>query len=115
MRINEGILAGLVEQATDELPFLILPTQEIGYSAEHEAFPGTLSQQPAALIDSWTSIIGQAAALDFRRFLMFNSHGGNSDLMRITARSYPHKIRVTPVRIEHQKTTEIECRCLPNN
>ena len=86
LRINEGILAALVEQATEELPFLILPTQEIGYSAEHEAFPGTLSQQPAALMDSWTSIIGQAAALDFRRFLMFNSHGGNSDLMRITAR-----------------------------
>lgn len=86
LRINEGILSALVKQVSDELPFLILPIQEIGYSAEHKAFTGTLSQEPAALIEGWTSIIRQAAAIGFRRFLMFNSHGGNSDLMRITAR-----------------------------
>ena len=86
LRINEGILAALVERAPDSLPFLILPSQEVGYSAEHEAFPGSLSHGPAALIESWTSIVGQAAALGFRRFLLFNSHGGNSDLMRVTAR-----------------------------
>ncbi|MEC8203722.1 MAG: creatininase family protein, partial [Pseudomonadota bacterium] len=63
LRINEGILAALVERAPDSLPFLILPSQEVGYSAEHEAFPGSLSYGPAALIESWTSIVGQAAAL----------------------------------------------------
>jgi len=86
LRINEGILAALVERAPDTLSFLILPTQEVGYSAEHEAFPGSLSHGPAALIESWTSVVGQAAALGFRRFLLFNTHGGNSDLMRVTAR-----------------------------
>jgi creatinine amidohydrolase len=86
LRINEGILSSVVECAPDDLQFLILPLQSIGYSAEHEAFPGTLSYPPAALIDHWTTTIAQAAALGFRRFLLFNSHGGNSDLMRIAVR-----------------------------
>lgn len=86
LRINEGILAAVVEGAPDDLPFLILPPQSIGYSAEHEAFPGTLSYPPAALIEHWTTTAAQAAALGFQRFLLFNSHGGNSDLMRIAVR-----------------------------
>ena len=86
LRINEGVMSAVADAAPNDLPFLILPTQAVGYSAEHEAFPGTLSQSPAALIESWTSLVGQAAALGFRRFLLFNSHGGSSDLMRVAAR-----------------------------
>lgn len=86
LRINEGILSAVVERAPDNLPFVILPSQSIGYSAEHEAFPGTLSYPPSTLIDHWTTTVAQAAALGFRRFILFNSHGGNSDLMRIAVR-----------------------------
>lgn len=86
LRINEAILEEAVASAPDQLPFVILPSQPIGFSAEHEAFPGTLTYPPATVLDLWTSSIGQAAALGFRRFLLFNTHGGNSDLMRVAAR-----------------------------
>lgn len=97
LRINEGILSGVASTAPENLSFLILPSQSVGYSAEHEAFSGTLSLTPGALIENWTSLIGQAAALGFRRFLLFNSHGGNSDLMRVTARELRVDLNVLAV------------------
>ena len=86
LRISEGVMEAAVACSPEDLPFLILPAQEIGYSAEHSAFPGTLSCSPTAAIDQWTSIAGQVARLGFKRFILFNSHGGNSDLMRVSAR-----------------------------
>jgi len=86
LRISEGITEAVVACSHEDLPFLILPTQAIGYSAEHSEFPGTLSYSPTAAVELWTSIAGQVAELGFKRFILFNSHGGNSDLMRVAAR-----------------------------
>ena len=86
LRINEGIVAAAAERAPENPPFLILPTQEIGYSAEHTAFSGSLTWSPTSTLEHWTTLIGQVAEQGFRRFLLFNTHGGNSDLMRVAAR-----------------------------
>lgn len=86
LRINEGITEAAVERAPANLPFLILPTQAIGYSTEHSDYPGTLSCAPKLALDQWGAIVGQVAAQGFRRFLLYNTHGGNSDLMRVAAR-----------------------------
>ena len=107
LRINEGIMSAVADAAPDDLPFLILPTQAVGYSAEHEAFPGTLSQSPAALIESWTSLVGQVAVLGFRRFLLFNSHGGNSDLMRVAARELRVSYDVLAVAASWYRMTDL--------
>ena len=86
LRINEGIVAAAAERAPENPPFLILPTQAIGFSAEHTAFLGSLTWSPTSTLDLWTTLIGQVAGQGFRRFLLFNTHGGNSDLMRVAAR-----------------------------
>jgi creatinine amidohydrolase len=86
IRINEGLLAESARRAPESPEVLILPTEAIGYSAEHGAFPGTLSHPPESLIAKWVALGEQVAALGFPRLLLFNSHGGNSDPMRIVAR-----------------------------
>lgn len=96
LRIGEGIMEAAVACSPEDLPFLILPAQAVGYSVEHSAFPGTLSCSPTGAIELWTSIAGQVAGLGFKRFILFNSHGGNSDLMRIAARE---------LRVQHEALT----------
>ena len=58
-------------------------------------------------IELWTSIAGQVAGLGFKRFILFNSHGGNSDLMRVAARE---------LRVQHEALTiAASCWfCLPH-
>ncbi|MEE2688103.1 MAG: creatininase family protein [Pseudomonadota bacterium] len=96
LRIGEGIMEAAVACSPEDLPFLILPAQAVGYSVEHSAFPGTLSCSPTGAIELWTSIAGQVAGLGFKRFILFNSHGGNSDLMRVAARE---------LRVQHEALT----------
>ena len=48
LRINEGIVAAAAERAPENPPFLILPTQAIGFSAEHTAFLGSLTWSPTS-------------------------------------------------------------------
>lgn len=86
LRIGEGLLAEAARRAPDDLGFLVLPAQPIGYSAEHEAFSGTLTLPPETLLHLWTALGAQVSRLGFRRLVLFNSHGGNSDLIRIAVR-----------------------------
>ena len=55
LRINEGIVAAAAERAPENPPFLILPTQAIGFSAEHTAFLGSLTWSPTSSLDLWTT------------------------------------------------------------
>ena len=107
-QINEGILKELVENAPVSLPFLILPAQCIGYSAEHTTFPGTLSYSPSMSIDLWISIASQVISLGFSRLILFNSHGGNSDLMRVVLRQLRAKYQVAVVAASWYRMVELE-------
>jgi creatinine amidohydrolase len=62
-----------------------LPAMMIGTSAEHEDFPGTISLEPETAL----AVIGRygaaVAAAGFRRLLLVNSHGGNTQIMELGA------------------------------
>lgn len=79
--ISRGMLARFVELLPDDVPAVILPEQTVGASAEHLDFAGSLALSPARLIDTWTDIIACAARAGVRRFLIFNSHGGQSGFL----------------------------------
>lgn len=84
--INEGLVARALDLLPAELPLLVLPTQAIGCSVEHIRFPGTLTASPETLIALWTEIGESVARAGIRRLVLFNSHGGQPQLLDIVAR-----------------------------
>lgn len=79
--INRGMISRFLELLPGSVPAIILPEQTVGASAEHLDFAGSLALSPARLIDTWTDIIACAARAGVRRFLIFNSHGGQSGFL----------------------------------
>lgn len=85
-RITDGIVAAALGQLAPELPVLVLPTQAIGLSLEHQDYAGTLGLSPATLLALWTEIGACVARAGVRKLLIFNAHGGNVSSMDIVAR-----------------------------
>jgi creatinine amidohydrolase len=84
--INQGVLACTLEQMPDDLPVTVLPMLPVGKSNEHLAFPGTLTLSAETLIRVWTEICESVARAGVRKLVLFNSHGGQPQVMDIVAR-----------------------------
>lgn len=84
--LTEGILAAALPQLPVELPILVLPTQAIGLSLEHQDYAGTLSLSPTTLLALWNELGQCVAHAGIRKLLIFNAHGGNVSSMDIVAR-----------------------------
>lgn len=80
--ICDGVVAAAAERlAADPVEVLRLPTQAIGLSPEHAAFPGTLTLEPATILASWTEIAASVRAAGIERLVLFNTHGGQEGLL----------------------------------
>jgi len=86
MHINQGILKRALELADPALPLTVLPMQPIGKSDEHTAFPGTLSLSAQTLTSLWLDIGESVHRAGIRKMVIFNSHGGQPQIMDIVAR-----------------------------
>jgi creatinine amidohydrolase len=84
--LNEGVVARAIELLPPELPVTFLPMQAVGKSNEHLAFPGTLSLSAETLIRLWTEIAESVHRASVRKLVLFNSHGGQPQIMDIVAR-----------------------------
>lgn len=85
--IGEGYLTRAEALIPDDLPVTILPMQRVGTSAEHTAFPGTLSISPETIIRAWTEIGASVARAGVRKLILMNSHGGNTAVLDVVART----------------------------
>ena len=83
--INAGILDRAVTMLPDDLSVVILPPVVVGVSAEHAAFPGTLSFSAETVLRIWTELGEAVYRAGLRKLLIFNSHGGQSQLMEFVA------------------------------
>ena len=79
--ICEGLLDAALEHLPPDVRVLLLPMQTLGASAEHEAFPGTLSLDASTLETTLFDIGASVARAGVRRLVVFNSHGGNRAVM----------------------------------
>ncbi len=83
--IMESVVDGVIERHKD-LPCLFLPTLWLGKSNEHVDFPGTVDLSRDTLSMVLDDISNAVARAGFRRFVVMNSHGGNTgtvnDMMR---------------------------------
>ena len=90
LNVDTAIVDGVIRAALDHLPSgsqaLFLPTQAIGFSPEHAAFPGTLTLKAETVLHLWTELAECVAAAGIRKFMIFNAHGGQSNFMDIVAR-----------------------------
>jgi creatinine amidohydrolase len=84
--LNEGVVEHAIALVPADLPVTFLPMQSVGKSNEHLAFPGTLSLSAETLIRLWTEIGESVNRAGVRKLVLFNSHGGQPQIMDIVAR-----------------------------
>jgi creatinine amidohydrolase len=65
---------------------LVLPTQKVGYSPEHAAFPGTLTLPIETVVATWVAVGEGVARAGVKKLLLFNAHGGQVSVLDIVAR-----------------------------
>ena len=82
----DGVVAAALPKLAPALKVLFLPTQAVGLSPEHAAFPGTLTLKNETILRLWTDIAESVAAAGIRKLLLFNSHGGQVSVMDLVAR-----------------------------
>ena len=82
----DGVVAAALPHLPHEVPVLFLPTQAVGYSPEHDRFPGTLTLTSQTVIRLWTEIGESVARAGVRKLVLFNSHGGQVSVMDLVAR-----------------------------
>jgi creatinine amidohydrolase len=85
--IAEGYLARARALLPSSLPVTFLPSQSIGKSDEHIAFPGTLTLSAETAIRAWTEIGESVHRARVEKLVIVNSHGGNSPIIDIVARN----------------------------
>ena len=90
--INAGIIARAVELIPDTLPTLVLPALPIGKSDEHTAFPGTLTLSYETLARLWYEVGESVHRTGCRKLILFNSHGGQTQIMDIVCRELRIKL-----------------------
>jgi creatinine amidohydrolase len=84
--INAGIVQRAVAQMAPDFPALVLPMVPYGKSNEHIRFPGTLTVGYETLARLWIDIGESVWRAGCRRMIIFNSHGGQPQVVDIVAR-----------------------------
>ncbi|GEO38984.1 creatinine amidohydrolase [Skermanella aerolata] len=92
--INCGIVSQAVPLIPDDLSVLVLPMMPVGKSNEHQAFPGTLSLSAETLIRVWTELGESVFRAGIRKLVLFNSHGGQPQIMDIVARDLRVRLKM---------------------
>ena len=95
--INEAIVARAVAIMQDSTPVLVLPALAIGKSNEHIGYPGTLSLSHETLINTWLEIGTCVHRAGIERLLIFNSHGGQPQIVDIVCRELRVRHRMLAV------------------
>lgn len=95
--IAEGYLARVRAGFPSDVPAAFLPVQHVGCSDEHLSFPGTLTLSPETALRSWTEIGLSIARAGVRKLVVVNSHGGNSSLVELLARTLRSRVEMLVV------------------
>jgi len=97
--IAEAYLEQVRGLLPDELPVSFLPVQRIGVSAEHLAYPGTLTLSAATAIAVWTELGESLARAGLRKLVLVTSHGGNVAAMETVARDLRTRLDMLAVTV----------------
>lgn len=102
--INQGLIEATLARLPEELPVLVLPMQSVGKSNEHIAFPGTLTLSAETLLHVCMEIGESVHRAGIRRLVLFNSHGGQPQVMEIAARELRVRLAMFAVTVSWWQT-----------
>jgi creatinine amidohydrolase len=97
--IAESYLAWVGDMLPEDLPVTFLPVQRVGISAEHLAFPGTLTISANTAIAAWTELGDSLARAGVRKLVLVTSHGGNVAAMELVARDLRTRLGMLAVTV----------------
>ncbi|MCC3372672.1 creatininase family protein [Cohnella sp. REN36] len=93
--IGEATLTQALEMLPTDAQVWLLPPIAYGKSNEHLGFPGTVSISASTLQGLVMDIAASLKLSGFGKLLLFNTHGGNVDLLNVVSRE---------IRIAHDMT-----------
>lgn len=84
--IAEAFLTCAFEELPDDEQIWLLPALPYGKSTEHLGHPGTITLSAHTLMLVLLDIAKSLQRSGFRKLVLFNTHGGNTDLLNMMAR-----------------------------
>jgi creatinine amidohydrolase len=93
-RIAKELAYASAQTLHKELPVVVAPGLDIGFSSEHLSFPGTLSLDAETFMRVASQVVVNLIGHGFERFLFLNGHGGNEEALRLVARTLREKHEV---------------------
>ncbi|GEB77029.1 creatininase family protein [Sporolactobacillus inulinus] len=76
----------IATQSFDEGALIFAPLLNVGKSNEHMGFAGTITYGTQTYYSVLHDIAGAIAASGFKKLVLFNSHGGNTDMLNMISR-----------------------------
>jgi creatinine amidohydrolase len=101
--IMQAHLDRVLAIAREDLPFVLLPMQDVGASDEHLHFPGTLSLTPALALPAWTALGEGVRRAGCQKIVIVTSHGGNSAVMDLVAQALRVRLGMVAVTTSWQR------------
>ena len=84
--ILHEVLARVSNSLPEDFPLWCLPILPYGKSTEHSGFPGTITLTSETLLVVLKEIAYSVSLSGFKRFVILNTHGGNSELVDVAIR-----------------------------
>ena len=104
--INEGILSRAVGLLPDDLPVTVLPMVSVGKSSEHAAYPGTLTLSTETLLRVLMEIGESVHRAGVRKLVLFNSHGGQPQVLDLVARDLRVRFKLMTVAVNCHRLSD---------
>lgn len=97
--LTDTLLAEAVAlRLVDRLPppgAIVIPPVSLGYSPHHFPYPGTLSLRSSTLASVLRDIGWSLSRYGFRSLVFLNGHGGNDEIVKISARDLVQELDLT--------------------
>jgi len=93
-RIAKELAFASAQILRPEIPVVVAPGLDIGFSGEHLSFAGTLSLEAETFMRVASQVVLNLIGHGFEKFLFLNGHGGNEEALRLVARTLREKHEV---------------------
>ena len=92
--IVEHVALAAASRLNGDPDVVVAPAVSVGFSPHHVPIGATLTVEPQTLNDVVAQMCGGLVAAGFRRLFLLNGHGGNAELLVVTARTVGQEHRV---------------------
>lgn len=94
--IVEAIAKESVEKSSTSIPIILGPNIPFGFSHHHYLYAGAISLSIQTLLIVLKEVMDSLIKSGFNKIFILNSHGGNDEIIRLTAKevAYEHGVNI---------------------